>query len=185
MMRILPDDQISELINILKLRFEKNQHRHKDINWINVETKLATKPERLWSLHQMEITDGEPDIIGYDKNEDVYLFCDCSAESPKGRRSLCYDDEALNSRKENKPINSVLTLAENMGIELLNEEQYKKLQELENFDQKTSSWIRTPNDLRKLGGALFGDFRFGRVFVYHNGAESYYAARGFRGIVKV
>lgn len=176
-----------ELISILKTRFEKNTNRHKGIDWANVQAKLdsPTGSEKLWSLNEMEITGGEPDVIGYDKKTDEYIFCDCSAESPKGRRSICYDHEALEKRKENKPANSAVEMAADMGIELLTEEDYRELQKLTNFDTKTSSWIKTPAAIRKLGGALFCDYRYGAVFVYHNGAESYYAARGFRGCLKV
>lgn len=175
----------------LKLRFEKNMSRHKDLVWSNVQAKLeAASIEKLWSLHEMEITGGEPDVvfpiaIGNDKKKDDYVFYDCSAESPLGRRSICFDPEALNSRKENKPKHSALGMAAAMGIEILTEEQYRALQNLGKFDMKTSSWIHTPVEVRNLGGALFADYRYGKVFVYHNGAESYYAARGFRGSLKV
>lgn len=178
-------EEQEQLISILKVRFEKNTARHATIDWPKVETKLSANPEKLWSLLQMEKTEGEPDVIGYDKNTDEYLFVDCVAESPKARRSLCYDRKALDSRKEHKPKNSAVDMAEEMGIELLSEEQYHQLQELGNFDTKTSSWIATPSDVRKLGGAVFCDYRYGRVFLYHNGAESYYAARGFRGFLKI
>lgn len=177
-------DQYEELIAILKTRFEKNMHRHKGLNWNDLQTKLEKNPEKLWSLNQMEITGGEPDVVDYDKETDTYTFYDCSQESPAGRRSLCYDNEALESRKENKPKNSAIGLAKEMGIEILTEEQYHNLQKLEKFDLKTSSWVKTPPEIRKLGGAIFGDCRFDRVFTYHNGAESYYAARGFRGLLK-
>jgi len=177
--------QREELLAILKNRFEKNMVRHKGIAWAIVQTKLDTNPAKLWSLSQMEITGGEPDVIGYDKKADEYIFCDCAAESPKGRRSVCYDHEALEARKEHKPENSAINLAAEMGIEILTEQQYKDLQELGKFDMKTSSWIKTPDNIRKLGGALFADFRYEHVFVYHNGAESYYAARGFRGSLRV
>lgn len=170
-----------ELITLLKKRFEKNMKRHKLLDWKLIQAKLEKQPEKLWSLNEMEETGGEPDVIGYDKKEGVFIFCDCSAESPKGRRSLCYDNEALESRKEHKPSNSALGMAEEMGIELLTEEQYFMLQQIEHIDIKTSSWIYTPKSVRQLGGAIFGDNRFGRTFIYHNGAESYYAARGFRG----
>lgn len=160
-------------------------NRHKDIEWKKVEEKLKTHPEKLWSLNEMEESGGEPDVVGFDKKTSEYIFYDCSGESPKGRRSLCYDREALESRKKHKPKNSAMDLAGDMGIELLTEEEYYKLQELGEFDSKTSSWLKTPNELRKLGGAIFGDYRFGRVFIYHNGAESYYGARGFRGSLKV
>ncbi len=178
-------DQMHELLGTLKTRFEKNMNRHKGLAWPNVMTKLETlsekqKNEKLWSLNEMEASGGEPDIVGYDKKADAYIFFDCSAESPKGRRSICYDHEALESRKENKPADSAIEMATNMGIDILNEAQYRQLQQLGNFDAKTSSWILTPADIRKRGGAIFCDYRYGNVFVYHNGAESYYAARGFR-----
>lgn len=182
--KIAPEHQ-EEIISILKARFEKNKTRHTDIEWNKVQEKLEANPDKLWSLLEMEKTDGEPDVVGYDKNTNEYIFFDCVAESPKGRRSLCYDRKALDSRKEHKPKNSALDMAEEMGIEILTEDQYKALQNLGNFDTKTSSWIATTPDVRKLGGALFSDFRYGRTFVYHNGAESYYAARGFRGSLKV
>jgi hypothetical protein len=178
-------DQREELIKSLKARFEKNMHRHKGIDWAKIQAKLDADSEKLWSLHEMESTGGEPDVVGFDEKKDEYTFCDCSAESPKGRRSVCYDREALESRKKHKPENSAIDMAASMGIEILTEEQYRELQELENFDKKTSSWVQTPTDIRSLGGALFCDFRFGHVFVYHNGAESYYAARGFRGSLKI
>jgi len=181
----LSPEHHEEIISILKTRFEKNKTRHEGIEWNKVQEKLEANPTKLWSLLEMEKTDGEPDVVGYDKNTNEYLFFDCVAESPKGRRSLCYDRKALDSRKEHKPKNSAIDMAEEMGIEILNEEQYRALQELGNFDTKTSSWITTTPDVRKLGGALFSDFRYGRTFVYHNGAESYYAARGFRGCLKV
>jgi hypothetical protein len=182
--KITPEYQ-EEIINILKARFEKNKIRHEGIEWNKVQEKLEANPAKLWSLLEMEKTDGEPDVVDYDQNTDEYLFFDCVAESPKGRRSLCYDRKALDSRKEHKPKNSAIDMADEMGIEILTEEQYRKLQQLGNFDTKTSSWITTTPDVRKLGGALFSDFRYGRTFVYHNGAESYYAARGFRGCLKV
>jgi len=181
----LSSEQRKELLLILKARFEKNINRHKGIEWAKVQAKLETNPEKLWSLNEMERTGGEPDIVHYDKNGDTYIFYDCSAESPKGRRSFCYDHEALESRKEHKPENSAVEMAADMGIELLTEEQYRELQKLGKFDTKTSSWIKTPADIRELGGAIFADFRYGKVFVYHNGAESYYAARGFRGSLSV
>jgi hypothetical protein len=181
----LSSEQREELLDTVRVRFEKNMNRHKDLQWALVCAKLEANPDKLWSLYEMERTGGEPDVVGYDKKTGVYFFCDCSTESPKGRRSICYDHQALESRKENKPEKSAVQMAEEMGIELLNEEQYRDLQKLENFDAKTSSWIETPADIRKLGGAIFADFRFGKVFVYHNGAESYYAARGFRGLLKV
>lgn len=178
-------DQREELLSALKARFEKNRHRHKGLEWDKVQEKLESNTEKLWSLHEMEITGGEPDVVGHDKKTGEYIFYDCSAESPKDRRSLCYDREALEARKEAKPKNNAIDMATAMGIEILTEEQYRELQQLGNFDSKTSSWIITPADIRKLGGALFVDYRYGTVFVYHNGAESYYAARGFRGSLKV
>ena len=177
--------QSHELLHILQTRFEKNVARHKGIQWEKVHAKLVADPGKLWILDSMEHTGGEPDVIGYDKKTGEYIFCDCSPESPKERRSLCYDNEALNSRKEHKPKDSALNMAAEMGIELLNEEQYRELQKLGEFDLKTSSWIKTPDDIRKRGGALFCDRRYGHVFVYHNGAESYYGVRGFRGMVRV
>ncbi len=177
--------QCQQLLNTLKIRFEKNMNHHKGIVWMNVQAKLEAHPEKRWSLHEMERTGGEPDVVAYDKKTNEYLFYDCSAESPKGRRSLCYDREALDTRKENKPKNNALDLAAAMGIELLTEEQYRGLQKLGHFDTKTSSWLKTPAEIRKLGGAIFADFRYDTVFVYHNGAESYYAVRGFRGSLKV
>ncbi len=185
MKKQLTEKQKEELLNTLKTRFEKNVGRHKGIEWLKVKAKLEASPEKLWSLNEMEKTDGEPDVVAYDKKTGEYIFYDCVAESPKNRRSFCYDHEALEKRKENKPKNSAVKMASDMGIELLTEEQYHELQQLGNFDTKTSSWIKTPADIRKLGGAIFADYRFGRVFVYHNGAESYYAARGFRGLLKV
>ena len=181
----LSAEQRKTLLNTLKVRFEKNMNRHKGLDWVNIQTKLEADAEKLWSLNEMERTDGEPDVVGYDKKTGQYIFYDCSAESPKGRRSICYDGDALASRKENKPENSAIEMAADMGIELLTEEQYRELQQLGNFDTKTSSWIVTPADIRKLGGALFCDRRYNTVFVYHNGAESYYAARAFRGSLKV
>lgn len=181
----LTTEQAKELIKILKLRFEKNTNRHKTIEWPAVQTKLEANNAKLWSLNEMEITGGEPDVIGFDKKTGEYIFYDCSAESPNGRRSFCYDDEALEARKEHKPKNSAINMAAEMGIEILNEEQYRQLQQLGNFDTKTSSWIITPPAIRKLGGAVFCDRRYNTVFTYHNGAESYYAARGFRGLSKV
>jgi hypothetical protein len=173
------------LLNTIKARFEKNMNRHKGIEWVKVEAKLKANTEKLWSVNEMERTGGEPDVVGYDKKTGEYIFCDCSAESPKGRRSICYDHKALESRKEHKPENSAVEMAADMGIELLTEKQYRELQELGNVDTKTSSWIISPSDIRNLGGALFADYRYGNVFVYHNGAESYYAARGFRGSLRV
>lgn len=177
--------QREELLKTLKVRFEKNRNRHKDIEWTKVQAKLEASKEKLWSLNEMEATGGEPDIVDFDKKTNEFIFFDCSAESPAGRRSFCYDREALNSRKEHKPKNSVLDAAREMGIELLTEEQYRDLQQLGNFDTKTSSWVKTPEAIRKHGGAIFCDRRYDHVFVYHNGAESYYAARGFRGVLKV
>lgn len=181
----LSQEQRESLLKVLKARFEKNMNRHSGIEWENVAAKLLANPGKLWSLGEMEVTEGEPDVIGYDAQTDEYIFCDCSAESPKGRRSLCYDRDALNARKEHKPANSVLDMAEEMGVELLTEEQYRALQQLGKFDQKTSSWVQTPPAIRELGGAIFCDRRYGTVFMYHNGAESYYAARGFRALLKV
>jgi hypothetical protein len=181
----LSTSQTEDLLKTLKARFEKNKSRHKGIEWAQVEAKLEAHPAKLWSLNEMEITEGEPDVVGFDKKTDEYIFYDCSAESPKGRRSLCYDGDALASRKEHKPDDSAIDMADAMGIELLTEEQYRELQQLGNFDLKTSSWIVTPPAIRKLGGALFCDRRYDQVFVYHNGAESYYAARGFRGSLRV
>jgi hypothetical protein len=183
--KALPASQKDELLKTLKTRFEKNMNRHKGIEWAKVQSKLESHADKLWSLSQMESTGGEPDIVDHDKKTGEYIFVDCSAESPKERRSICYDAEALNSRKENKPADSALNMAATMGIDILTEEQYRDLQKLGNFDLKTSSWIKTPADIRKLGGALFCDRRYNTVFLYHNGAESYYAARGFRGMLKV
>ena len=181
----LSPEQREELLGMLKARFEKNMNRHRGLEWAKVKAKLESMPEKLWSLGEMERTGGEPDVVGHDKKTGEYLFYDCSAESPKGRRSVCYDREALESRKENKPENNAIDMADAIGIELLSEEQYRELQKFGNFDMKTSSWVKTPSDIRKLGGALFADFRYGHVFVYHNGADSYYAARGFRGSLRV
>lgn len=181
----LSDEQREELLHTLKDRFEKNRMRHEGVEWASVQSALDKNPDKLWSLYEMERTEGEPDVIAYDAAEGHCAFCDCSAESPKGRRSLCYDQEALLSRKENKPKSSVMDMASEMGIELLSEEEYRKLQQLGEFDLKTSSWVIAPEHVRKLGGALFCDRRYDTVFVYHNGAESYYAARGFRGILYV
>jgi Protein of unknown function (DUF4256) len=179
--------QREELLNTLKVRFEKNMKRHKGLEWAKVQAKLdpADAGEKLWSLNEMETTGGEPDVVGHDKKTGEYIFYDCSAESPKGRRSVCYDREALESRKEHKPKNNAIDMADAMGIELLTEEQYRELQELGDFDTKTSSWVQTPSDIRELGGAFFCDRRYDHVFVYHNGAESYYAARAFRGSLRV
>jgi hypothetical protein len=181
----LSAQQTEELLSTLKARFEKNTKRHKGIEWAKVQAKLEAKPEKLWSLDSMETSGGEPDVAGFDKKTGDYLFYDCSAESPKGRRSVCYDHEALNSRKEHKPKDSVLGMAADMGIEVLTEDQYRELQTLGEFDLKTSSWIVTSPAIRKLGGALFCDRRYDTIFIYHNGAESYYAARGFRGSLRV
>ena len=181
----LSAEAAKELLSVLKKRFEKHMDRHQGMDWSKIQAKLEANPKKLWSLDEMEATEGEPDVIAYDQQKDEYLFCDCSPESPKGRRSLCYDQEAWNSRKEHKPAGSVLERAAEMGIELLTEEQYRELQQLGNFDTKTSSWVKTPAAIRKLGGAIFCDRRYGTVFMYHNGAESYYAARGFRGILRV
>ncbi|TXL65801.1 DUF4256 domain-containing protein [Cerasibacillus terrae] len=178
-------EQREELLRTLKARFEKNMNRHEGLEWVKVQTKLEANTGKLWSLNEMERTGGEPDVVGHDKKKDEYIFYDCSVESPKGRRSVCYDREALESRKKHKPENNAIDMATAMGIELLTEEQYRALQELENFDKKTSSWVQTPPDIRALGGALFCDYRFGHVFVYHNGASSYYSSRGFRGSLKV
>jgi Protein of unknown function (DUF4256) len=177
--------QREALLNTLKARFDKNMNRHKGIEWAKVQVKLQAETEKLWSLSEMERTGGEPDVVGHDKKTGEYIFYDCSAESPAGRRSICYDHAALESRKENKPKNSAGDMAAAMGIEMLTEEQYRELQKLGNFDTKTSSWIKAPADIRKLGGAIFADFRYGNVFVYHNGAESYYAGRAFRGSLRV
>lgn len=177
--------QVGDLIKTLKARFEKNKAHHKNIEWSSVQSKLEASTEKCWSLYEMERTGGEPDVIGLDAKTKEFIFCDCSAESPAGRRSLCYDYEALESRKEHKPQNNVVDLANEMGIELLSEEQYRSLQELGKFDLKTSSWVKTPVEIRELGGALFCDRRYNHVFVYHNGAQSYYAARGFRGLLRV
>jgi Protein of unknown function (DUF4256) len=181
----LSSEQREELLRTLKDRFEKNMNRHEGLEWANVQAKLQVNAEKLWSLNEMERTGGEPDVVGLDKKTDEYVFYDCSAESPKSRRSLCYDRKALNDRKEYKPENSAIDVASAMGIELLTEEQYRELQKLGNFDLKTSSWVKTPDDIRKLGGAVFCDRRYDTVFLYHNGAESYYAARGFRGSLRV
>jgi hypothetical protein len=181
----LSPEQRKQLFEVLKSRFEKNMNRHKGIEWSKVQAKLEANSEKLWSLNEMEETGGEPDVVGFEKKKGEYIFYDCSAESPKDRRSLCYDDEALASRKEHKPEDSAVNMAAAMGIELLTEEQYRQLQQLGNFDTKTSSWVQTPAAIRKLGGALFCDRRYDTVFLYHNGAESYYAARGYRGLLKV
>ena len=181
----LSPEQREELLRALKARFEKNMNRHKGLEWAKVQAKLEANPEKLWSLNEMERTGGEPDVVGRDKKTGEYIFYDCSAESPKGRRSLCYDREALDSRKEHKPKNNVLDMAAAMGIEILTEEQYRELQKLGNFDTKTSSWLKTPSAIRRLGGAIFADRRYDHVFVFHNGADSYYGSRAFRGSLRV
>src|SRR6478672_3792312 len=181
----LTPKQREELVRTLKTRFENNMNRHEGLEWARVNAKLEANAEKLWSLSEMETTGGEPDVVSHDKKTGEYIFCDCSAESPKDRRSVCYDREALDSRKEYKPKNNVMDMAAAMGIELLTEEQYRELQKLGNFDMKTSSWVRTPSNIRKLGGAVFCDRRYDTVFVYHNGAESYYAARAFRGSLRI
>ena len=181
----LQSERIDELFQIIQTRFEKNMHRHKGLKWPEIQTRLEENSAKLWSLNEMEETGGEPDVVSHDQKTGEYIFYDCSPDSPKGRRSLCYDQEALSARKENKPQNSAINVAWEMGIEILNETQYRALQETGDFDTKTSSWILTPSAIRKVGGALFCDFRYGHVFLYHNGAESYYAARGFRGWIGV
>ena len=181
----LTPEQRQELLRILKARFEKNMNRHKGVEWAKIQAKLEANAGKLWSLNEMERTGGEPDVVGHDKKTGEYIFYDCAAESPKDRRSLCYDREALASRKEHKPANNALDMAAAIGVELLTEEQYRELQKLGNFDTKTSSWVKTPSAIRKLGGALFCDRRYDTVFVYHNGAESYYAGRGFRGELRI
>jgi hypothetical protein len=181
----LSPEEREQLLGALKARFEKNMNRHNGLEWATVQAGLAAKPEKLWSLNEMERTGGEPDVVGYDEKTGETIFYDCSAESPRGRRSICYDREALEARKENKPADSAVGMAAAMGIELLTEEQYRNLQKLGHFDTKTSSWLKTPAEIRKRGGAIFADYRYGHVFVYHNGAESYYAARGFRGALSV
>ncbi|MBK9107607.1 MAG: DUF4256 domain-containing protein [Saprospiraceae bacterium] len=185
MIKSLTPKQSESLLSILKSRFEKNMQRHKELEWTKLEAKLKSQSDKLWSLYQMEETGGEPDVIGHNQKSDEYIFFDCSEESPKGRRSFCYDRKALDSRKANKPSDNAMELAEVMGIRILTEEEYRVLQTIGEFDLKTSSWILTPDAIRNLGGALFGDRRFNHVFIYHNGAESYYAARGFRGVLKV
>jgi len=184
-LRDLRPEQSEELLITLNARFEKHMNRHKGLDWAKIHARLKAKPEKLWSLNEMELTGGEPDVVDYDRENDEYIFCDCSDESPKGRRSVCYDRQGLESRKEHKPANSAIEMAGAIGIEVLTETQYRELQRLGNFDTKTSSWIKTPSEIRKLGGAIFADFRYGRVFVYHNGAESYFGARGFRGSLRV
>jgi hypothetical protein len=181
----LSSKQREELLSTSKARFEKNMNRHKGLDWTKIQTKLEADNSKLWSLNEMERTGGEPDVVGYDKKTGEYVFYDCSAESPKGRRSICYDREALDARKENKPKDSAMNMADAIGVELLTEEQYRELQRLGEFDLKTSSWVKTPSEIRKLGGALFCDRRYDHVFVYHNGADSYYAARGFRGVLRI
>ncbi|MFH5780928.1 DUF4256 domain-containing protein [Heyndrickxia oleronia] len=183
--RELSSEQREKILTTLKARFEKNMNRHEGLEWANVQAKLETNAEKLWSLNEMEITGGEPDVINYDKKADVYIFYDCSEQSPKGRRSVCYDRKALESRKEHKPKNNAMDMAADMGIEILTEEQYRELQKLGVFDTKTSSWVKTPANIRDLGGAVFCDRRYDTVFLYHNGAESYYASRGFRGSLMV
>ncbi|HTP68332.1 MAG TPA: DUF4256 domain-containing protein [Dongiaceae bacterium] len=181
----LSPKQCEELLAALRVRFQKNMSRHKSLDWAPIQARLETNTQKLWSLNEMERTGGEPDVVGHDKKTGEYIFYDCSPESPKDRRSLCYDRDALDSRKEHKPKDCVLDMAASMGIEILTEEQYREMQKLGNFDTKTSSWVKTPSAVRALGGALFCDRRFDMVFVYHNGAESYYAARAFRGLLKV
>ncbi|MFS0861949.1 DUF4256 domain-containing protein [Fredinandcohnia sp. 179-A 10B2 NHS] len=183
--KVLSLEQQDEILSVLKDRFEKNMNRHQGIEWSNVQAKLEANPEKLWSLNEMESTGGEPDVVGYDDEKDEYVFYDCSPETPKGRRSICYDHEALEARKKHKPENSAVNMATDMGIELLTEEQYRDLQKLGKFDLKTSSWVKTPSDIRNLGGAVFCDRRYDQVFLYHNGADSYYGARGFRGSLRV
>lgn len=183
--KALSSEQREKLRTVLKARFEKNRNRHATIDWANVEVKLEANPEKMWSLHEMEQTGGEPDVVGYDEKTGEYIVYDCSAESPKGRRSVCYDREGQESRKEHKPANNATDMAAAMGVELLTEEQYRELQKLGTFDTKTSSWLKTPSEIRKLGGAIFADCRYGHVFVYHNGAESYYGARAFRGSLRL
>lgn len=183
--KVLSVEQQEELLSILKIRFEKNLNRHEGLEWANVQRKLEAAAGKLWSLHEMERTGGEPDVVGYDEAAAEFVFMDCSPESPSGRRSVCYDHEALNARKQNKPENSAMGMAADMGIEILDEGQFRELQKLGKFDAKTSSWLLTPSEIRKLGGAIFGDFRYGQVFIYHNGADSYYGARGFRGALRV
>lgn len=183
--RVLTPTDLSNLLNILETRFKKNMHRHQDLLWEDVKERLLKSPEKCWSLNEMERTEGEPDVIGWDENTKEFIFVDCAAESPKGRRSICYDKAALDARKENKPADSAVNMAINMGIELLDEAQYRDLQDIGVFDIKTSSWIKTPNEIRSLGGAIFCDRRYNTVFTYHNGADSYYGVRGFRGLLKV
>lgn len=181
----LTNEEQETLLQTLSARFEKNMHRHENLEWKKVEARLMASPDKLWSLSEMERTEGEPDVVGYDAETEHFLFFDCSKESPKGRRSICYDRQALEARKKHKPENSALDMAAEMGIEMLTEEEYRALQELENFDMKTSTWVKTPEDIRERGGAIFCDYRYGHVFVYHNGADSYYGSRGFRGVLRV
>ena len=183
--KVLFAEESKELIELMKERFERNMHRHQSLEWEKIEQRLEVQPEKLWSLSEMEKTAGEPDVVAYDEDTDTYIFMDCAKETPKGRRSVCYDREGLESRKKYKPENNAMDMAAGMGIELLSEEEYRALQELETIDQKTSSWVRTPPEIRSLGGALFCDFRYGQVFVYHNGADAYFGARGFRGVLHV
>ncbi len=185
MKKELSSKEREDLLNTLKARFDKNMNRHNGLEWSKVQARLEANAARLWSLQAMEATGGEPDVLGHDEQTGEYVFYDCAAESPKGRRSICYDHAALEARKEHKPENSALEMAADMGIEILTEEQYRGLQKFGNFDTKTSSWIKTPADIRKLGGAIFADFRYGHIFVYHNGAESYYGGRAFRGLLRV
>jgi hypothetical protein len=181
----LPSEQAEAILGTLKTRFEKNMNRHAGLEWAGIHARLKANPEKLWSLNEMEKTDGEPDVVGYEKTADTFVFFDCSAESPKGRRSVCYDREGLEMRKDYKPENNAIDMAAAMGIELLDEEQYRELQQLGNFDTKTSSWLKTPAEMRAYGGALFADFRYGKVFVYHNSAPSYYSVRAFKGALRV
>lgn len=183
--KALSDEQKKLLLDTLKSRFEKNRNRHENLQWADVQTKLEASLDKLWSLHEMEASGGEPDVVGYDNKTGEFIFYDCSSETPKGRRSICYDNEALEARKEHKPKDSAMNMAKAMGIAILTEEEYRALQQLGNFDMKTSSWVATPPSIRKLGGAVFCDFRYGNVFLYHNGADSYYAVRGFRGSLRV
>ena len=185
MKKNLSSEQIQKLFKTLQTRFEKNMNRHPNLNWSKIQEKLEKNPEKLWSLQQMEETGGEPDVVGFDEKTNEYIFYDCAPESPKGRRSVCYDPQSLESRKEHKPKHSAIGMAKEIGIEILTENQYRELQNLGNFDTKTSSWLSTPEEIRKLDGAIFGDWRYETLFIYHNGAESYYAARGFRGSLKV
>lgn len=184
-MKKIPPEQAKPILMLLKKRFEENENRHTDLEWPEIENKLKANLDKLWSISQMEISGGEPDVIGYNKESNEYIFCDCSDETPKGRRNVCYDREGLESRKEHKPEKNAIDMADEMGIDMLTEEQYIKLQEIGEFDTKTSSWIKTPAELRVLGGALFGDRRYNRVFIYHNSAPSYYGVRGFRGLIRV